>query len=616
MAQEEADKAEYEAYVKAQKDRADYEEYKKNNAAYQEYLAANGGAQVSAQSPIFFDLKNPAGSPVDFMTRFKYKNVLHGTGDDKARLEWLKKEQPELQWAMRDSEPWYAAKDSNEYYKMDPSNFELQDVTDVAGDLATGGLSGMATAGGFMAGGPVGAAAAGGAASGALETARQLMAKGMHGGDVNKTAIGIQTVMGAAAPKLFGVGLSGAQIAAQAAAKNVPVETVKKEIAGIVPELAKQGFSRVANALSGVSHKAILGYAKYRPQIEKMIGRGNAIPEASDIHGKVTTLVESARQQAGQELQNEIGQAHSLFNTRSLFQPVFDKKAELEAMIQNIGAKRYWQGGRNAPKSVEDQLSAVQKVLDDEFGGMADNIAPGDLFKMQKTWKNKAAFDVDMRKLRAENPEAANIAEVYRELYTGINKRLEAATQGRSKELKAKVKQLIDLNDDIDVHFSTPETTLNYLMGMESNAARGDSRRHVAEQIRQLSGNAIDLAEDYLKFDAYKHFRAPNLYPISSAGTTSTTRTTALSLLGAGAGAPHAVSGYGLLGAVEGLTGGLALPAVAGPMAMKQYTKGARYAGQAYDMLPNVVQKIPPYLMSNEILKMMYGEQPEQEQIP
>lgn len=169
-----------------------------------EYLAYT--QQQNSPSEDAVEYKKDMSADIPMKQRFVAKNF---AGSPEAQVGYLSKELPEKEFTVKDGDVFARDKGTkNNYAAIDPSGFDMQDITDIAYDVGAGGLQGLATTAAAAAGsaaGGVGAIPAGiaaGAASGAgLEGLRQLIGSKLGiENNLNAKEIAVQGAAGAAGP--------------------------------------------------------------------------------------------------------------------------------------------------------------------------------------------------------------------------------------------------------------------------------------------------------------------------------------------------------------------------------------------------------------------------------
>lgn len=226
-----------------------------------------------------------------FKDRFVVKNLATG---NEAAVNYLQKRHPNLEIKVDDKSGQILARkrDGSEpvYRTLDPSGFDLQDLTDITADAAAGVGTTLATAGagalGAAAGGAgaIPAAVAGGAASSAgLEALRQKLGSvvGLDQ-ELDPTQIGAAGVVGAASPLLFGTGVAAGKVA------EGPLKKLATEGAfGYAKDAAKGTAKGAAGFFSGAGKEAVDTYTKHQPVVETLRNSPEGVINFLDDTGKM-----------------------------------------------------------------------------------------------------------------------------------------------------------------------------------------------------------------------------------------------------------------------------------------------------------------------------------------
>ena len=204
---------------------------------------------------------------IGFKTRAVYKNF---GNDSDASFNYLQKQHPELNFKKDPSGNVLAKKPGEaEWRRLDPSGFDMQDITDVAYDVPaglleggaaifggiTGGVAGtgVAPGPGTVAGALGGASVAGGATGAGLEALRQKIG-GFAGIDqeVNMDDVKMAGAFGAASPLLLGTG-AGVKALGKAALKSgMKRSTLEGAQRGLLGRGKSYLAPRIGEQLSGI----------------------------------------------------------------------------------------------------------------------------------------------------------------------------------------------------------------------------------------------------------------------------------------------------------------------------------------------------------------------------
>jgi hypothetical protein len=229
-----------------------------------------------------------------FGDRFTVKNL---SNDQGSAVRYLQKQHPDLEVkAGNDGQILARGKGEKSYRVLDPSGFDLQDITDLLGDAVQGGLSGLATVGGGIVGNLPGAVAAGGASNAGLDYLKQKIGQALGvNDDVKGSSVALAGVGGAVAPALLGSG------AAAGAASR-----------GLIQRLAGVGAEEAAPAVEQAAVKAV--YDPFTKTVTQKAAEATAPTEASALSEALqkaaTTLAQKATgSTVGYHVGSEVGEA-------------------------------------------------------------------------------------------------------------------------------------------------------------------------------------------------------------------------------------------------------------------------------------------------------------------
>lgn len=176
--------------------------------------------------------------------RLLYKNL----GAGAAGLKYLQKENPDLEWATDESgEPIAKEKGGKEWFRLDPTGFNVtdlpelaSDVGDVGYDIGAGTLQGMATTAGMLGGGLPGGMALSGGSGAIFEAVRQGlgMAAGVAEPNLDWGAITTAGTVGAATPMVFGSPATKKQILERTAKQLIKQTGAKETVKDVMKRVA------------------------------------------------------------------------------------------------------------------------------------------------------------------------------------------------------------------------------------------------------------------------------------------------------------------------------------------------------------------------------------------
>jgi hypothetical protein len=552
---------------------------------------------------------------ISFGQRFVAKNLANSP---ESQIAYLKSKNPNLEVSSMQGQ--VVVRNKGEPWKvLDPSGFDAQDITDVGYDIGAGVGTGAATAAGGLAGAPLGpgalvtAGGAGAAAAGGLEGLRQKL--GQYMGvpqEVDYGQVKTQAAFGAASPLVFGTGAGAGQIAAKALASKLPAEAIKQSQRGLVSKGVEGYFKnvlpKVGEMVSGVPAEAIRTYGK-NPKAVNDLTESGIMDITTAAHDKIRTGLAEAKSKVGQRLEQEVGvltnadgtpRTVNIGRAREELDSIIAKMeskptaknpeireriAELKAARDNI-FKEYQEVQTKAPNEnlasmlsalPEEEANALLKssglTKADVFGAVEEKLVPlpdqvspqhafeiqdllsrsGDLGKIKEGLKGR--FTSTQAKADKEWAEGS------RKAYNVLNEELDTATEGVSSELKGEYKKYIKLQNNLNKYFSTPEKTYQTLKGIDT--PHKQYLRETLKEVKDMTG--VDVNDEAKVLEAYTYFSKPGLTPVSSKGTTSTSRTMGLGGVGG-------ALGYKLGGPMGMMLGAGAGNVAGSPAAVKMYT--------------------------------------------
>lgn len=490
-------------------------------------------------------------------------------------IAYLKQENPNLdiQFDQRTGQYRVKAQGEQDYKVVDPdtgffSSDILSDAGDVAYDVYAMGSEGLATGlgavGGAAVGGGIGALPAGAAAGGVASAGNEAMRQGLGQAfgipqEIDGTDVAIAGGIGTASPLLFGAGK------ARGALKSTWDGTKKY----VMPKLGEWA--------SGVPSNTLRNYA--RPEIMDSVdnlAKGGNLNEYLDQTGKkITGFVSDRVNTAGDDLAksiDELGRPIDISTAKAAI------KSPADDLVSNPLASNL----------DHQKAGKLNKIYTNVFGqptnpGAPPQMLPDDLpaqraWQLQKDLKKYADYDGD---LTVENVFSKKPA---RDAYTAINQSLDEASEGVVGKAKNQYTAAKKLERNLLPEFQgtnevkSSKKVYDTLAGLDNN-----SKKVFSGYLDELGAldEGIDLAKEADTLNAYKYLGEASLNPLSTKGTTSTSRNLGLATVGGSLGS---LAGYQMGGGYSGAaTGGILGvgigTALGNPAAMKAYIKANRALG-------------------------------------
>lgn len=473
------------------------------------------------------------------------------------------------------------------YKKLAPAGLELQDITDSAYPAASGIASAAAgTAAAIPAAAATGgiaalpaAAATSGVVGGGLEALRQKL--GQWAGipqEVNMQDVGREAAVSAAAPVLFG---AGSNVAKQGLAKVAEQGVLPSAYRGV-----KNALPAVAEMVSGVPAQATKTLATRGEELANL-GENGVQDYAQAAHEKLVRGLAERKRAVGQNLEKAIRGAQ----TSTGETPVVDlsgAKAKLDELISKMET-----GNLKDNPQIKEQIAALKEARNsifkevagtDEAGKpilteMSNEVSPGKAFDLQDLLADMSDFSKNtegpMSRLKGTRTEK-QWTQAAADAYKDVNHQLSKATEGLSADLKGQYADYTKLQKDLQNNFKTPEQTYKTLSNLDS-----PNKQYLRERLTGLKEQGIDLTPEVDLLQANKYYTNPSLLPISSKGTTSTSRSLGMGTLGGAIG--YKIGGYPV--AQTGVAIG---SAISGPRAIKAYTNALSGVDEA---IPEAIKR-------------------------
>lgn len=525
-----------------------------------------------AAPPATTDIKDEMHPDITNWERFNIKNLGNNINSS---IAYLQKNHPQMEFRNSDGEVIARGKGEKYWRKLDPSAFELSDISDVVGDIGSGILSGGATAAGGLAGGLGGAMLAGAGSSGALDLLRQGLGK-MTGvnQDVSLKDAGINAAFGAAAPLVFGSGATAAQVANKVADSSVARSLLEKAgykgLDEITPSLSKTAEELLSTQQRGLS--------RYAPEAMQMISKTNAntvraagkvgregktylkmadeiekhgLTDAIEEHSKnVLTQVDSVDAQLKGQFTNALNKLPGGLNIGTemtetgpkpgVFQPLLDVWQKAKTASENSPAKTY-----------KKELAEAEKALDDFVGFSGEGVPQvpevmdgGTLLDLKG--RIGAAVEWNKKPGVASNPESAAIDRALQSVYHNMNGRIE---QGLAEVGNPGLIRAYNDHKAIERYlkpiFQDPSKTFKVLKGLDNKTNR--IVRETMENVDNTYGTKIKDTGDLLQ--VHNVFGDPSFDALSGQG---------------GPGSGGTIPAVALGGALGGALGSALLPGMGG----------------------------------------------------
>jgi len=538
------------------------------------FLGGNPDEQASWESTAGPEIAQEMHPAISLKDRALVKNL---ATSPQASINYLQKEYPDLKFDVSDNNQIIIKGEQDKKWRvLDPSSMEWSDITDVGYDIAAGlGTTGAAALGG-AAGGLGGGMLAGAGASAGMESLRQLLGKGMGiEQEMDPAQIAMMGAGGAGGTLLFGTGAgktAGAVLQKYFPGAKVMSEAAQRGVVGRALEVgSKKILPWIGEKASGMSAESIRVMGENLDELAKWEAAG-VTDVAESMLNRVNTGLNSVQTKAGENLQNIVGAIKGKVELGKIMRPFGDLAEELEK------ARVQYPAG-----IIDEQIKNLGDVMKSYFPEGVTEIEPQAAFALQRHLARLSKFDQIKegplsRLVGTDTGKALKIKA--QEAYHIITEELDVLTRkagekvGRVKEAKEAYKDILAIQKYLQPKFKNKETAYNTLRTLGSK-----NKQLLFEQLKRMKERyGIDILKDAQVLDAWNLFSKASSDAISSMGTTSTSRSIPLGVLGGGAGYMAASSlggghGTGVAGAVLGA----ALGSKAGsPAALRFYTTAGR----------------------------------------
>lgn len=329
-------------------------------------------------------VKNEMHPDISFVDRLKVKAL---GNSDESSMKFLQRQYPNLDFRVQNGDIQARTK-GEAWKKLDPSGFDLQDISDLAYDIPAGIAQGAVTAASGVAGlaaggvGAIPAAMAGSAVSGAgLEAARQGLGKYFGVNDeINGTDIAIAGGTGAVSPLIFGTGG-----VVKEGVKGLSKEAAQLAQRGVVGRGydAVAGYlgPKIASAASNIPEPVIKAAAKILPAIKAADKSPEPITAVLEENSKkVVKSLNKITNETRNEMSSAVKQmddAGGAIETAQILAPINNLIQELESTgvqtegrqemvseLKNLVKKNFMIKSEVAPEMTPAQALAVKHGLE------------------------------------------------------------------------------------------------------------------------------------------------------------------------------------------------------------------------------------------------------------
>lgn len=342
----------------------------------------------------------------------------------------------------------------------------------------------------------------------------------------------------------------------------------------------QKALPKLGSILSGVSSDSLLNYSDdaLRAQL-KNLEKDGVEDFSAQAFDKLKNYVETRQLNAGKQMSKAIDETGRLVDVKPAkdsFRIASENLVNDELLTNSDVIKK--QKLDDALKQYFGKTDEIINPLNGQrftnYVEIPDNLPAKKAFQLQQDLKEVAKFNKDM------TPEDYLLKSSARDSYFNINKALDEASDGLTSKAKEQYKAALDAEAELLPKFegSTRADSIQKTYKELSTMGK-DSRRILAERLQKLADDGqLDLTNEAKILSTFRELGDPKLMPISSGGTTSTSRSIPLASMGALVGGfsgnqlgitgqPGVDSGLGALG------GAAAGTLMGSPAAMKNYIR-------------------------------------------
>jgi hypothetical protein len=298
-----------------------------------------------------------------------------------------------------------------------------------------------------------------------------------------------------------------------------PMNIMLPAATNVLGKVIKGATKTVASGLSGLPKKVVETYLSKADDVNKLItSTPDELP--NKVFEKVKTKINDAVSVKGKQISEVIKKAGSNVDVsvvRKSFDDLLDKLEEY-----------YY---KNPNEVTMKQYETAQKIRDNYFAKGVNTLDADAAFKMQQDMKDlmRLSSKTEIGSSIKDLPVGAkNITDAANKSYHALNEEFKKITGGMSKKLKDEYSRYMELQDMADGLFGSPDKTFKTL-----KTANNKAKKNVKVKIKEIDKEfGTNISPDVDLMEAYTYLEDPSITPISSGGTTSTSRT----LTGAGIG--------------------------------------------------------------------------------
>lgn len=293
--------------------------------------------------------------------------------------------------------------------------------------------------------------------------------------------------------------------------------------------------------MSGVRAENLKNYAddSIRATVDELEKTG--VDEyVGNAYDKITDYIATNKSRAGEELVRAIDETGNPVNILPAKQTFNQKIGELSGVDNPTN---YDQSRINTLKKAYEKYFGLSEKPKEAFdmntlmpikasSDIPDSTSARRAWDLQKSLKQMSKWEQSM------TPEDAYTKDTARTAYMNINSALDDASEGLTTKAKGQYRDAVTLENELLPKFEgktrmdSIQKTYGQLSSMDAK-----SRQILKERLSRLAESGqLDLTDEAKTLSTFSELGNPKLMPISSGGTTSTSRTIPLASIGGLAG--------------------------------------------------------------------------------
>jgi hypothetical protein len=426
-----------------------------------------------------------------------------GFEDDRS-LEYLKKENPNVQFSVKGGEILAKAPQDKQWKKLDPSSMEKEDITDILYDVGSGVVEGSAGLLGAAAG-PLGVMGASAAAAGGMEALRQglgNMAGVSEGMDLGQ--IGTNAALSGVTGGLLGAG----------------------KVKGLLPKIAKpviKPFIGTADAVKGsiarkIGSKLTGADKKDLSYVRQNLDDIKDAEQHLDVYGKIYQDAQKRVMNVKKDTSEFYGR--NLSNIEADYPDIEINLDDVDDPLKGVIAKYTGIFDRTNAGTSLDNAVKVEKTLGGLIRERRKLEGPQDIKDYLK--ELNAFTKIYKDGVPSENPVDTAIMNAAKQTAARV-KELRNAKAPRLATASEHYSQLKDTTKPLMKHFKDAPAAERSIKDL-AKGTDGDGIAKRLEIKQGLDAIGVDLSDTAYKADIYKRWTNPASGVQSRGGATSTGR--------------------------------------------------------------------------------------------